>query len=206
MVPAPSRGRRRRPRPRSRSRSRTAAPGFSVAGSVTGGRVLLVVPAPAVPGGCPACWRAPERWTSAALAAAGIAWLVGEWDNPEAGSALVFSWGLVLYAAAPAVALHAGLAVGRDPPAAAAVGAGGGGVRRHRRLQGVLVALLFDPRPAAVVAVPTTSGWSRRPVRARGRRAVGSRLGLVWLAVSVGVVAVHCSAPVPRPASRGPAR
>ena len=48
----------------------------------------------------PAAFRVP-------LAAAGVAWLIGEWNSPGAGMA--FSVGLVLYAAWPALLAHAAL-------------------------------------------------------------------------------------------------
>jgi signal transduction histidine kinase len=44
------------------------------------------------------------------LIAAGFAWFVAEWNNPGAGSSLVFTAGLVLYAACPPLVGHAALA------------------------------------------------------------------------------------------------
>ena len=53
--------------------------------------------------------RAPAAFR-VLLAAAGVAWLIGEWNSPGAGAA--FSAGLVLYAAWPALLAHAALRYG----------------------------------------------------------------------------------------------
>jgi signal transduction histidine kinase len=46
----------------------------------------------------------------AILVATSFAWFLVEWNNPAAGSALIFTIGLALYAAAPALVAHAMLA------------------------------------------------------------------------------------------------
>src|SRR5205823_4707245 len=48
-----------------------------------------------------------ERRLGVLLVAASSAWFVLEWNNPGAGSALVFTTGLVLYVAAPPLVAHA---------------------------------------------------------------------------------------------------
>ena len=123
-------------------------PSFSTAGAVTGGRLLLVVPA---------AWcalaaiglavRPPGRLgASVAFAVAGLAWLVGEWDNPVAGSDAAFSWGLVLYAATPAAVLHAGLSRSAGLlPSRVRVGLVAVGYAVTVGVQGLLAALVFDP-------------------------------------------------------------
>ena len=50
--------------------------------------------------------------------AGAVAWLLGEWNNPGVGSSLVFTVGLVVPLAAPALLAHAALAPGRALAAA----------------------------------------------------------------------------------------
>ncbi len=53
--------------------------------------------------------RRPDSNFGLLLAAAGFAWFLAAWNNPGAGSALVFTVGLVLYAAVLPLAAHAAL-------------------------------------------------------------------------------------------------
>ena len=53
--------------------------------------------------------RRPESRFGILLALAGIGWFLAEWNNPEIGSSLGFTIGLVLYAVAPAIVAHAAL-------------------------------------------------------------------------------------------------
>jgi len=58
-----------------------------------------------------AAWMRPRQARlGAILVAASFAWFLLEWNSPAAGSAIVFSAGLVLYAAAPPLVAHAMLA------------------------------------------------------------------------------------------------
>jgi signal transduction histidine kinase len=58
-----------------------------------------------------AAWLRPRQARlGAILVAASFAWFLLEWNNPAAGSAIVFTIGLVLYAAAPPLVGHAMLA------------------------------------------------------------------------------------------------
>src|SRR5690349_16253145 len=58
-----------------------------------------------------ATWmRSRQARLGAILVAASFAWFLLEWNNPAAGSAVVFTIGLVLYAAAAPLAAHAMLA------------------------------------------------------------------------------------------------
>ena len=82
----------------------------------------------------------------ALLAAAGFAWLLLEWNNPEVGPALAFTLGTVLYAACPAIVGHSVLAfpdgrLGSWIPRAAVAGAYVASVL----MLGLLPAFLFDP-------------------------------------------------------------
>src|SRR5262245_61534418 len=52
-------------------------------------------------------WGRRERRTGALLVASSVAWFLVEWNNPGAGSAVVFTIGLALYVAAPPLVAHA---------------------------------------------------------------------------------------------------
>ena len=51
--------------------------------------------------------RAPSSRFGLLLVAGGCSWFLLEWNNPGVGSPLVFTIGLVLYAAAPPLVAHA---------------------------------------------------------------------------------------------------
>jgi signal transduction histidine kinase len=59
--------------------------------------------------GVAAWWRRPGGF-GPLLVLAGAAWFAPEWNNPEVGSSLAFTAGLVLTAAAPPIVAHAALA------------------------------------------------------------------------------------------------
>ena len=89
--------------------------------------------------------RAPDRRFGVLLTAAGCGWFLLEWNNPGVGSPLVFTIGLVLYAAAPPLVAHALLiypaaSLGRLERAVLAVAYGG-----SLLALGLLPALVFDP-------------------------------------------------------------
>ena len=92
-----------------------------------------------------------QRWLGTLLVAAGCAWFVAELDSPAAEPAALFSVGLVVAAAAPAVLAHAGLALAR-PRAwralAIAVYVIGVGVL------GIVAAAVFDPVAEGCVDCP----------------------------------------------------
>jgi signal transduction histidine kinase len=79
--------------------------GSALAGvaELTAGYALLAV-------GLAAWMRPRQARLGAILVAASFAWFLLEWNNPAAGSAAVFTVGLVLYAAAPPLVAHAMLA------------------------------------------------------------------------------------------------
>jgi signal transduction histidine kinase len=126
--------------------------------------------------------RRPAGRFGPLLAAAGGAWFVGELNNPGAGSALLFTLGLVGYAACPAVVAHAALAYpdgrveGRAARAALALAYAGTLI-----MLGLLPAFAFDPAaqgcadcPDNLLAVTSAPGV----VDAAGH--AGLVLGLVW--------------------------
>src|SRR5215470_4762214 len=94
-----------------------------------------------------AAWMRPRQARlGAILVAASFAWFLVEWNNPAAGSAGVFTAGLVLYAAAPPLAAHAMLAYpdGRVGwwPARLGLALGYAG---SVLVLGLLAAAVFDP-------------------------------------------------------------
>jgi signal transduction histidine kinase len=76
---------------------------FAGAAELVAGYALLGV-------GFAALVRPRQSRLGAILVATSFAWFLLEWNNPAAGSALVFTIGLALYAAAPALVAHTMLA------------------------------------------------------------------------------------------------
>jgi signal transduction histidine kinase len=58
-------------------------------------------------------WRNPRLPGAPLLILAGIGWFVAEWSNPGAPTAIVFTIGLLIGAAWPAMVAHAGVLLGR---------------------------------------------------------------------------------------------
>ena len=87
------------------------APSESLTGqSVAAGILLLGVGASLMACGVISWSRRPSSRFGVLLVAAGFAWLVVELNNPAAGSPVLFTIGLVGYAACPAFVAHAALA------------------------------------------------------------------------------------------------
>ena len=126
------------------------------------------------------------------VSAAGLTWMLAEWDNPEAGWAWIFSLGLAGFAAAPAVVLHLALtdARGRLPgPAHRMLVAAGYTVTVG--VQGVLSAVGFLPSAQGCVSCPpnlwhaiTVDGWA--PLV----DALGVRAGLIWSVLAMATLLV----------------
>jgi signal transduction histidine kinase len=122
---------------------------------------------------------------------AGFAWFMTEWNSPGAGSSLVFTIGLVLGAACPALAAHAALAypagrVASQPERSTIVVAYVGAIG----LLGLAPALVFDPpaqgcRQCArnLLAVTSDPDLVRWLTRAGLKLGVGWALALVVLAL-----------------------
>ncbi len=125
--------------------------------------------------------RAPGSRFGLLLAAGGCSWFLLEWNNPGVGSPLVFTIGLVLYAAAPPLVAHALLlnpaaSLGRLERAALAVAYGG-----SLLALGLLPALVFNPAgqgcsqcPRNLLLVHASPGLYRELNRA------GVYLGMAW--------------------------
>jgi signal transduction histidine kinase len=135
--------------------------------------------------------RRPANRSGPLLAAAGLAWFLVEANDPEVGSSLIFTAGLALFAACPALLAHAALAYShgrlrsRVEVAGVALGyAAGVGVL------GLLTAALYDPREQGCLDCPANLvhvGGSPGTDRASGR--VGLWLVMGWAIIAVALLA-----------------
>jgi signal transduction histidine kinase len=158
-------------------------PAFSFAGSSLEGAVALLGAGWALLTCGLLFWvRRPANAVGPLLAAAGCAWFLAEWDNPGAGSALVFTIGLALYATCPPLAGWAMLAYpgGRlaswEGRVAVALALAGGVL-----VLGLLPALVYDPEALGCVQCPDNLLLvSDRPALFNDLSRIGVHLGLVW--------------------------
>jgi len=149
---------------------------FAGAAELAAGYALLGV-------GFAALMRPRQARLGAILAAASVAWFLLEWNNPAAGSAFVFTIGLVLYAAAAPVVAHAMLAypVGRVGwwPRRLGLALGYTG---SVLVLGLLAAAVFDPASAGCAQCPRNlllvGGGSSGAYGSLNR--AGIYLGLTW--------------------------
>ena len=95
--------------------------------------------------------RAPAAFR-VLLAAAGVAWLIGEWNSPGAGAA--FSAGLVLYAAWPPLLAHAALRYGEDSLGRPAIALLVVAYVNSLLVLGAGSAVLFDPLEQGCLGCP----------------------------------------------------
>ncbi|MGW6277315.1 sensor histidine kinase [Kribbella sp. NPDC055071] len=167
------------------------APEYSFSGgSWTGGVVEALVGWGLVGAGLAAAHRQPRAVFGPALTAAGFAWFLLEWNNPAAGSPIVFTIGLVAYAGCLPLVAYAVLsyrtvrfsAVGALAVAILFVGAFIG--------LGVVPALLTDPAAVGCAACPR----NLLLVHATSAAGTVTRFGL-WL-VAIGALAAAASAVV----------
>jgi len=159
------------------------SPAFSFAGASNAGAVALLAAGYALIGSAVAfAPRRPGSRFGPLLAAAGLAWLVVEWRNPSVGSALVFTTGVCLYAACPALVGHAVLAYpgGRlrsHAERTAVIAAYAGGVL----VLGLLPAVLYDPMSEGCNQCPRNLLLvSDRGQAASDVRRVGVYLAVAW--------------------------
>jgi signal transduction histidine kinase len=160
-----------------------AAPAGSLAGASTLPELVLVGAGAALVACGVAAWaRRPGSRFGPTLAAAGGAWLAAELNNPQVGSPLLFTIGLVASAAAPALVAHAALAYPDGRLAGAPARAGVVLAYACTLLAlGLLPALAFDPGaqgctecPRNLLAVADAPGFVESASR------VGLVLGLIW--------------------------
>src|SRR5262249_36957414 len=76
-------------------------------GSVFAGAAELAAGYALLAGGGAAMMRRRQARLGAVLVAASLAWFLVEWNNPATGAAVIFTIGLVLYAAAAPLVAHA---------------------------------------------------------------------------------------------------
>jgi signal transduction histidine kinase len=165
---------------------------FAGAAELIAGYALLAV-------GLIALMRPREAKLGAIVVAASFAWFLLEWNNPGAGSAFVFSVGLVLYVAAPPLVAHAVLAYpgGRllsrlDRIGLALAYAGAVGIL------GVLPALVFDP------VAQGCAQCARNLLLVRGDASlyeslnrVGFLLGVAWSLLLIALVVARLARSTP---------
>ncbi len=166
-----------------------AHPGYAFAETGTGVAVELLAGYLLV--GCGLAWlrRRPGARFGLLLATGGCAWFLVEWNNPAVGSPVVFTLGLVLYAAAPPVVAHALLAfpaasLGRLERAVIAVAYCGA-----LAVLGLLPALVFDPSaqgcsecPRNLLLLHASGAGYQALTRA------GVYVGLAWVTVVIGLL------------------
>ncbi len=126
---------------------RAADPDLTPAGAGAGAAVLLVAAAAALAGAGAVAWRRrPRAATGPLLLCAAATWCAEQLTSPEAPSAILFTVGLALGAAAPGAVALALLPERRAGAALAFASAG---------LLGVVSALVLDPRAAGCADCPS---------------------------------------------------
>ena len=157
-------------------------PAFSLAGgSPAAGVAGLVAGWSLLAAGLGAWARRPTSRFGPLVAAAGLAWLLAEWNNPGSDSAVAFTLGLVLQAACPPLVGHAALAypdgLGSRLERVAVAVAYGGAVLAL----GILPALFFDPAATGCGQCPANLLGVRDDAEAfAALTRVGVWLGLGW--------------------------
>ena len=146
-------------------------------------------------------WRDPASRFGALVIAAGLAWYVAEWNNPDNPSAFTFTVGLCLYMAYPAIVGHAassypsGRLVSRwfrVVIVTAYVGAIG--------LLGIAPALFFDPRAAGCEGCPSNLLLvTDQPELTDGFERLGVVLGVTWAG---GLCGLMCARAIRMPVVR----
>ena len=167
-------------------------PAFSFAGSSLGGAAALLVAGWALLACGLVFWgRRPANAVGPLLAAAGCAWFLAEWDNPGVGSAVVFTVGLVLFAACPPLAAWAMLAYpgGRlaswEERVAVAVALAGAVI-----VLGFLPALFYDPAAFGCIQCPDNLlVVADEPGLIDDLNRIGFHLGLTWSLLLIAVAA-----------------
>ena len=100
--------------------------------------------------------RGPDRRSGALLCCAAAAWLIAEWDNPGAPSAIIFTLGMALGAAAPALLAHALLVHGSGRlGTVAALAAVAGAYAGPAVLAGIGSTVVADPGASGCSSCPT---------------------------------------------------
>ncbi len=169
-------------------------PGYSFGGgSAYAGAAELIAGYALLTVGLIASTRRRETRLGAILVAASTAWFLVEWNNPGAGSAFVFSVGLVLSVAAAPLVAHAALGYpeGSLRPFPDRLGLGLAYAGSMIAL-GVLPAAVFDPQaqgcaqcPRNLLLVAADDGVYQ------GVNRIGVRLGPVWSVLLILLILVR---------------
>jgi signal transduction histidine kinase len=124
------------------------------------------------------------------LALGGCAWFLLEWNNPGVGSSLVFTVGLVCYAAAPPLIAHALLTYPRGRPGPAERVATATAYAGSLFALGLLSALVYNPAAEGCHQCPANLLLVHgSPSAYRLLNRVGVDLGLVWAVLVVALLA-----------------
>jgi signal transduction histidine kinase len=166
-------------------------PAFSLAGgAIAAGVAGLVAGWSLLAAGLGAWARRPASRFGLLVAAAGLAWLLAEWNNPGSDSAVAFTLGLVLQAACPPLVGQAALAYpdgrlrSRLERVAVAVAYGGAVLAL-----GILPALFFDPAATGCGQCPANLLGVRDDAKAfAALTRVGVWLGLGWTLLLVALL------------------
>jgi signal transduction histidine kinase len=159
------------------------APDGSFGGGSTAAALALLMAGWALVGCGVVAWvRRPSSRFGTLVVAAGAAWLLVEFNNPGVGSPVLFTVGLLAYAACPALVAHAALA---DPG-----GRLGGRAERAGLLiayastmlvLGLLPALAFDPAAQGCSQCPRNLlDLTSKPELVATLHRTGLVLGLAW--------------------------
>jgi signal transduction histidine kinase len=135
----------------------------------------------------------------ALMTAAGFLWFVNEWNDPQVGNALVFTFGIALYAVVPVVVAHALLSYprGRLSSRPERLGLAAGYVGAVVLL-GVGPALAFNPRSQGCAACPgNLLRVADLPGLFTALNRVGVWAGLTWVPLLAALLGVRLARSTP---------
>jgi signal transduction histidine kinase len=169
-----------------------AHPGWWFAGESDAAPALMLLTGLGLIGAGAGGWqRHPASRFGPLLWLAGVAWFIPEWNNPEIGSSLAFTAGLVFVAACPPLVAHAALAYPggrlRSPAERVVIGLA---YVACLGLVGALSVLLFDPAAEGCAQCPRNLLLvSAHGDLAHDLQRAGLQLGPLWAALVLGLAA-----------------
>jgi signal transduction histidine kinase len=168
------------------------SPEFSLVGDAPAASAAELLAGWSVLGAGLVAWTR-RRTTGPPLAAAGIAWFVAEFNNPGAGSALVFTVGLLLFGVCPVLVAHAALSQLPGDRDRILIGCG----HAAAIALGLVPALVFDPAAQGCGGCPENLVLlAGDPAAYRTLSHAGLALGIAWVVavlVVVGLRFAHAS-------------
>ena len=149
-----------------------------------------------------AAWRRwPQSGFGPLLGAAGLAWMFAELPNPEVGSALVFTFGLVSFAAAAPVLAHAALAYPRGRLSARSASRSPSATPARSAFSACCTRSCSTPAPTAATSARRTC-WPYTAIRPPAElvERAGIVLAVAWTLglIAVLVIAIVRSTPAAR--------